>query len=1423
MGHGCGWRRSGEHVQPQLDETVSETQARRQYLASSIAYIPMDRRQAMVRGKDLPDRTNGAALFADISGFTLLTEALTQELGYRRGAEELTRNLNLVYDALITEVHRYGGSVVGFSGDAITCWFDGDDGLRATACALDLQQGMGRFTGLKTRSGTRVSLAIKAAVTIGPARRFVVGDPQIQIIDVLAGTILERIARAEKRAKKGEVVVGPEVRSQLGSKLESLERRDGLAVVAGLTCQVETAPWPELPEIENLTEEQVRPWLLPPVCERLRIGQGRFLAELRPAVALFLGFGGLDYDQDDAAGEKLDMYVRRVQGVLARHETYLLQLTCGEKGSYLYAAFGAPLAHDDDPARAVAAALELKSPPQGAGSATGVRIGISQGQMRAGAYGGPTRRTYGVLGDEANVAARLMEKARPGQILVSEHVAGLVAPDYCFECLGPVELKGKKAPQPVYALSSQLPSPQRSASLFTNPLIGREDELVQMERVLESVLAGEGQILRLEGVAGIGKSHLAAEFTRRASSRGVQVAQGACHSTNRSIAYTPWRQVFRALFRLADGSGEGEDPASSTTWQVAQVEAAVNRANAAWLSRLPLLGDLLALPISDNVTTATFNPQLRQESLFALVVEIVQTQASIQPLLLLVEDAHWMDEASLGLTMALGRAIACVPVLLALVHRPPGPGDGPLLPDLDQLLHYNLVNLRELPALAIRALVADRLKGEPSALALSLIEAVAQGNPFFTEELVDALRESERLHPLEGENGDATWTVSEALFNGLRGANCLTKEDGQWILARGARLSTADLGIPDSIHGAVLSRIDRLPEPHKLTAKVASVIGRNFEFDLLAGSHPAHLAPAVLREQMAVLEARDLTRRETSQAQLAYTFRHSITQEVVYQTLLEDQQRELHRAVGETLERLQPGAVERLAYHYSHSSVRDKTLFYLDKAARKAQREYANETALHYYNQALALEEHWEWHRGRMEVLHILGQRDDERAALGASEALSAPVFELAYLWGQYYEAVGEYSQAQDSVERAMAAYQELPDVAGEARCLTQLGWIAGRQGDYQSAQRSYQRALQLFSEQGGCADEKAHALNGLGAIYGMWGRYGEATACLEQVLPLSRGCGNRIEEAQALNNLGIVAFYRCEFSMAAAYHQRALEIRRAVGDRTGEGCSLVNLAQATRDAGDYSRASECLLQALAIHQATGNRWAEGSTRNELGVLALLTGNLPKARDHLHHGLELSRRIGDESGQAYILCNLGQVLRDLGDVEAAEKALTDSMALANEQADKYLLSLCLSHLGRVHLQAGAPGQAQVQAAQALELRRELALRLWMTADLATLAATHLVLKNQEAALSFARQALTILDDCSGQGPEYPQWDYFLCHQVLAAAGEQAAARQALESAYQLVMTQSAKITDPAMRQSFLERVPHNREIVETYASLIGAT
>jgi adenylate cyclase len=415
-------------------------------------YLPQDRRRALARGESLPDRTNGAALLADISGFTPLTQALVRLLGPRQGAEVLTHRLESVYTALIAEVDRAGGSVIGFAGDAVTCWFDAADGRaeqRAVTCALAMQQAIVGLATIPLPDRTNATLALKTAVSSGPARRFVVGDPAIQRLDTLAGDTISRTAVAEHLAAPGELIVDSATATALQAMLLRLEwREDGetgerFAAVQAVTQTNEYA----IPPVtaQPISPEQCREWLLPAVYERELSGYGAFLTELRPTVALFLRFIGIDYEQDEA-GTQLDTFICQVQTIINRYEGVLLQLTIGDKGSYLYAAFGAPVAHEDDARRAVEAALELKRAADGLASLQPVQIGISRGTMRTGAYGGTTRLTYGVLGDDANLAARLMSNAAPGEILVSKRLQSATAADFAFVAYPAVQFKGKAEP-----------------------------------------------------------------------------------------------------------------------------------------------------------------------------------------------------------------------------------------------------------------------------------------------------------------------------------------------------------------------------------------------------------------------------------------------------------------------------------------------------------------------------------------------------------------------------------------------------------------------------------------------------------------------------------------------------------------------------------------------------------------------------------------------------------------------------------------------------------------------------------------------------------------------------------------------------------------------------------------------------------------
>ncbi len=585
------------------------------------AYLPVDRRQALAHGRDLPRCARGAALFADISGFTPLTEALAEELGLERGAEELTRAINQVYGTLIAEVHRYGGSVIGFSGDAITCWFDDEPGvgpelvatppevpaqlalpelggaeggasdgrsagLRGAACALAMQDAMIAFSSVTTPTGTPFSLAIKVALVAGPVRRFLVGDPQLHVMEAIAGRTLDRLASAEHLANPGEIVADAAIVEQAAGQIivsggrtqpDSGER---FALIAGLTKAVRPAPWPDLPP-DALTDVQCRPWLAPVVYDRLQGGGELFLSELRTVTALFLRFQGIDYDGDEDAGDKLNAFVRWVQSVLERHEGSLFQLTMGDKGSYLCLAFGTPIAHNDDEVRAVYAALELQAPPPELAYITRLQAGVAQGLMRTGAYGSTTRHIYSIQGDKANLAARLMVEASGG-ILCDEAVYQAARGQVGFDPVPPMDFKGKAKPLPVFrvlptsaqaAISSHIDrlSPNEQLTLKVASVIGPEFSLAMLESIfpVDSEVPRIGSTLQRLAELGLiatgtptAAGHQPGEGSGSPPGPAYHFASAALHEAiYSSLLYTQRRHLHRLAAEWVERNYAGElDP-----------------------------------------------------------------------------------------------------------------------------------------------------------------------------------------------------------------------------------------------------------------------------------------------------------------------------------------------------------------------------------------------------------------------------------------------------------------------------------------------------------------------------------------------------------------------------------------------------------------------------------------------------------------------------------------------------------------------------------------------------------------------------------------------------------------------------------------------------------------------------------------------
>lgn len=1150
------------------------------------AYIAGDRRRALASGSELPESVHGAALFADISGFTPLTEALVAELGAQRGAEQLSAILDELFAALLVHLHRHGGSVVYFSGDAVTCWLDGDDGSLATSCALAMQQAMETAGLIALPSGHDIRLAMKVAIAVGRARRFVVGDPLIQLIDVLAGGLMDSLADAEQEAGAGEIVLDETAARSLGDRVDGERRELHGRRLLRVRRLVDIPALPPAPEtFEPLPEAVVRPWLLPAVYERLRTGRGEFLAELRTAVPLFLRFAGLDFDADPDAPAKLDSFVVAAQQIIDGYGGSTLQLTIGDKGAYLYAVFGAPLAHEDDTARACAAALELAT-LDGEHPVTGLQIGLGRGRVRSGTYGHALRRTFCCLGDAVNLAARLMAAAGPGEIYATDDVHQAAGPGYRWTRLVDRQVKGKVETVAAYAL---LGTDRRNTATrhrrHTMPLIGRDEQLAVLDRHIVATSDGKGQVVAITAGPGLGKSRLLVEAARLLGNRGIRTYEGEAQAFGTRASYGAWHDIWAGALDIATDATP-EQQREHLHHRVAALDPSL-------ASRVPLLGAALGLAIEDNELTASLTPKLRKASLEALLASLLQRlTAEVGPIAFLLEDCQWLDPLSVDLLQVLARSAAELPVLLLLASRDalndPDDGQSDAVDPLRGLPHFVELALAELDEEACAEIVATKfaqLAGRgavvPAALA-TMVLGRAEGNPFYLEEL------SSFIHGQPVDSADPA--------------------------------ALAALDLPDSLNSLVLSRIDMLAEGPRTTVKVASVIGRQFRTPMLRGVHPDLGSADDVSGHLSALRGIGLIVLERGAGRAVdqtHLFKHVITAQAAYEATPLALRERLHEQVADYAERVEGTAsgpqLDLLAYHYSRSANLAKTFDYLVRAGDRARADYANATAIDYYRRAAPLAPQQErtgvlLHLGG--VLELTGDWSEAEQVYGtALELASSSEDQLAahrarLALAEVARKQGRYEEAANLLHVAQAGFDRLGDRAGVGEVLHLAGTLAAQQGDYEQARQTYEASLLIRRE--------LNDREGMGALFSNLGVIAEYTGDLdrakelnEQALELRLELGLRWAIGVSQNNLGMIALLRNDYAEASMRFTEAMRLNTEVGDVWMVAIAHNNLGNATREQGQLETSAYHLGQALAAYRRHGDRWALAIVYEDIAALAV--------------------------------------------------------------------------------------------------------------------------------------------------------------------------------------------------------------------------
>ena len=913
-------------------------------------------------------------------------------------------------------------------------------------------------------------------------------------------------------------------------------------------------------------------------------------------------------------------------------------------GDAILAFFGAPIAHEDDPQRAVLAGLEIQTGIQPYiekiqaqyGVGFSLRVGINTGLVVVGDVGSDLRMEYTAIGDAINLAARMEQTAEPGSIQISEETYKLVAPFFEFEAIGGVEVKGKAEPVNSYRVLSikKTPGQLRGLQGLSSPLVGRETESSILQESLKALHNGQGSILTILGEAGLGKSSLVSAAHNHLISDAALWLEAHALSYTQSIGYFSWRQIIRASIGAleSDSPSEARDRLHRTCELHGLPEVDI-----------PFLEALLGVESQESLSKISNH---QGDALLNCFTESTSSYlcaaAREAPLVITFDDLHWVDEASLTLLSGLIELVQENPILFLCIMRPDQ--DAPAwdfnqriqqeLPDYSHQIELHPFSSETTNALLVNLLGTDNL---PKAL-FKQITKKAEGNPFFVEEIIRSLIETGQI----------------------------VRQNGGWQTAG----TSTRISLPNTLTGVLNARIDRLPDESKQILHFASVIGRKFDLKLLStisgdiqnlGTH------------IQILEEVGLFQLVSAGLTPEYRFRHVLLQEAAYNSILLKKRRSLHVQVGEILEEMHSDRINEFApllAHHFYTARDSRSLQYDLIAGESATRLYANEEAVTNFSHALET------------ALRI--------------KATHEQIKDLYTKLGQVLELSGRYDEALENYN-AMESYALDKDVPSMhlAALLAKSTLYSTYTSlhDSELGEQIVLKALKLSEEIGDHATQVKLRWN-LMVTYLFSSRLDQALEHGERALPLARESGDRDQLAFILNDLGRV--YACQGKFEQVYDvcEEARQIWGSLENETMLADSLGAEASARFQAGDHTTALEFLNQGLLLSEKNENLWGQSYNHWIMSLVHFDLGNI-------RYAIQLSEQAIAEGDQAGLIASSIAARAELGwhygyygapekGFEAAEKALK----LVDEKQQPAFRNFPLAIIVRLHLMKGDLESAQ---------------------------------------------------------------------------------------------------------------------------------
>jgi class 3 adenylate cyclase/tetratricopeptide (TPR) repeat protein len=1204
----------------------------------------------------------GTVVFVDVSGFTKLSERLARRGPI--GGEELADIIGALFADLLAAAYAAGGSLLKFGGDALLLLFTGPDHAhRGCGAALKMRERLRRVGSLESSAG-RVRLRMSVGVHSGLFHLFFVGESHRELI--VTGPSASAVVAMETTAEAGDIVVSHATAELLDRRLLGDPKGDGIL----LRARPRALEGDDLVEIRRPSPVDASAAIPVALREHLLVSTAE--PEHRQATIAFLRFTGTDEllrrEGAAAAAEALHELVARVQRVTDDNRITFLGSDIDRDGGKIILLAGAPRSIEDGPGRALRVARAILDEP----STLPVRIGVHHGRVFAGEIGPEYRRTYTVMGDAVNLAARVMAAADLGTLLVTDEALAHTRRHVEATKVSPFSVKGKSEPVQASAVTAiELRDHLRSDALR---LVGRDRELASLAASLDGVRARRGTSIEVVADAGMGKSRLVDELLDSASD--VVVCSTACEGYEAATPYAALRRMLRDLL----GAPEGVD--RSVLIDRIRQRIALNAPQLEpWL---PLLGPALGIDIADSPDTASLEPRFRRErtreTILGLLTELLPT-----PTLVVVEDVHFVDDASGDVLDAVTESAPDRPWLVVLTRRP---DRGTYLPAAAWRLELGPLD----PAAAARLVDSAVSPSVLRAHERDLLVDRAAGNPLFLREL--------------------------AAGHGRHGAAVL----------------------PDSVDALLAASIDRLAPDDRHLLRMAAVLGTSFTVEVLEalGSGPRQGRASRLGQLDRFFEMDGPER---------FRFRNPLTRDVAYEGLSFRLRRQLHERAGIALSAIVGDAAadhaELLSLHWFHAQRYGEAWPLARHAASRARDNYANVDAITLYERAVVAGRQCA-DVPPAEVAELCEALGDVRELAGVYEGAAAAyraAWELAgddavaqgrlcLRRSRLAERQGRIAGAVRWARRGLRLLEERPDASAASGRAQLAVWHAAmrqRQGRHHDAVRWCRVAIDE-AEASGDRDALAHAYYILDWAYIDLGRADLATNSAA-ALALYEELGDLGGQAVVLNNLGGFAYYEGRWDDALDLYRRSREARLRTGNTVDAALGTCNIAEILAEQGHHDEAAPLFEEALAVYSSVGYRGGVAFAQMHLGRVAARQGDVDRARGLLDEARSTFLEIG--ASQSAIETDVARVELMLLDGKS-----TDALTLARDALGRE------AALGGVGVHGAAlhrlAGYAHAQLGQVLEAWAEL------DESLAVASARHAPFES-----ALALEAMAVLSETGG--------------------------------------------------------------------------